>query len=234
MTILSHTEEVNRKLRAVALSFTNDESTTESTVWSYRVKERNDFKPSNFFLNRQRNRFRFRTVNPCIVRYSRSTTWPVCRIIFIARVYHDKQVYRSKLDERMNLRNVCMFPLKISIFLEISVIEKSSGVIEKERRNCWKFHEIKIGCMYDPRHDISFFSFIQHVAYLLWNVVLFSLYTFSNTQQWLITRKRRIKYFSIQIYVTNEKIENFTEASYLNIQIFDTKETTKKNVCFNL
>lgn len=74
-------------------------------------------------------------------------------------MYHDKQVYRGKLDERMNLRNV-------SMFLEISVIEKSSGVIEKERQSCWKFHEIKIGCMYDPRHfDISFISFIQHVAY---------------------------------------------------------------------
>ena len=85
--------------------------------------------------------------------------------------------------------------------------------------------------MYDPRHfDISFISFIQHVAYFLWNVVLFSLYTFSNTQQWLITRKRRIKSFSIQIYVTNENIENFTETSYLNTQIFDTKETIKKRV----
>ena len=85
--------------------------------------------------------------------------------------------------------------------------------------------------MYDPRHfDISFISFIQHVTYFLWNVVLFSLYTFSNTQQWLITRKRRIKSFSIQIYVTNENIENFTETSYLNTQIFDTKETIKKRV----
>ena len=85
--------------------------------------------------------------------------------------------------------------------------------------------------MYDPRYfDISFISFIQHVTYFLWNVVLFSLYTFSNTQQWLITRKRRIKSFSIQIYVTNENIENFTETSYLNTQIFDTKETIKKRV----
>ena len=31
----------------------------------------------------------------------------------------------------MNLPNVSTFPLKISIFLEISVIEKSSGVIER-------------------------------------------------------------------------------------------------------
>lgn len=143
-------------------------------------------------------------------------------------------MYRGKVDERMNLRNVSTFPLKISIFFEISVTEKSRGVIEKERQSCWKFHEINIGCMHDPRHfDISFISFIQHVAYLLWNVVLFSLYTFSHTQQWLITRKRRIKSFTIEIYVTSENIENFTETSYLNIQIFDTKETIK-NVCFNL